>query len=324
MKSFYSNFLQKLINGHDAVLMNVIRTSGSVPRKIGASMVCFDDFSTIGTIGGGAIEHESINFARYMQNNSVVKKYTLNHSDAMNLGMVCGGEVDVHFLKIIADEGNISLFSGIVDAVTKRKKRWLVTDITNGNMRVCSENDGENTGFIDIMCDKAMLSADNKFYVQPIFENGVVYVFGGGHVSKALCGLLSMCSFNFVVYENNENIAKIDNFPDAQDVVCADFSSINDNTNITENDYCVVLTRGHQSDNKVVAQILSKKPRYIGVIGSKKKVAFMHEYLKNEGFVESEILKINSPIGIDIGAVTPEEIAVSIVAQLIENKRKSD
>lgn len=327
MKNMYLKIYHKLQNGCDAVLLSVVESSGSVPRKKGAKMVCFSDNDSVGTVGGGAVEHDAMLKSRKLNSNTLClnKKYTLNHSDAEKLGMVCGGEVDINFVYVNTSEKNIALFEHICKLVENHKKAWLVTGLTNGELFVFSDNEWyenrvpEADVSVLLKCD-AQLSADARYYAEPLTQDGVVYVFGGGHVSKALCPMLSATDFRVVVYEDNVEFAKKEFFETAEKVVCAEFTKINENVSITGSDYAVVLTRGHKSDNEVLRQILSKHPSYLGVIGSRKKVGVMREYLRNCGFDEADIKAIHSPIGLEIGAVTPAEIAVSITAQLISHR----
>ena len=321
MKNMYRKILEKLKNGIDVVLLSVVSSRGSVPRKIGAKMACFSDGESIGTVGGGAIEHEACKLAFSMSDVCLNKNYTLNHNDAEKLGMVCGGEVEINFSYVKSDAKSIELFSQIADAIENRKKAWLLTNTKNGEISLISEEEASSQKVADISDNviktKVVTLFDNGLYIEPLSNSSVVYVFGGGHISRALCPMLSAVDFDVVVYEDKAEFADKADFCSAQRVVCAPFTQISKNVDITSDDYAVVLTRGHKSDNEVITQILSKHPKYLGVIGSKKKVAFMHEYLQNCGFSKADIESIYSPVGLSIGAVTPAEIAVSITAQMI-------
>lgn len=290
-------------------------------------MACFSDGTTLGTVGGGAIEHNAMLKSRELNSDTVCfnKKYTLNHADAEKLGMVCGGEVEINFNFVKTCKRSVELFEKISNAVDEHKNAWLITNTKSGELSLYCKGEGylwteSQADLRALFKNDAVLSADRLFYVEPLSKDGVVYVFGGGHVSKALCPILSSTDFRVVVYEDNELFARKELFPDAEKVICADFTAINDNIKIESCDYAVVLTRGHKSDNEVVRQILSKHPSYLGVIGSRKKVSFMRDFLLQCGFDEKDINEIHSPVGIEIGAVTPAEIAVSITAQLIKHR----
>ena len=146
---------------------------------------------------------------------------------------------------------------------------------------------------------------------------GRVYVFGGGHVSRELVPLLSHLEFSCVVFDCLPKFADKELFPTADDVIAGDFDNISASVHITEKDYVVIMTRGHSYDLTVQAQALRRGPRYIGVIGSRAKIALVSKKLREQGFLQEELDIVHTPIGIDIKADTPAEIAVSIAAEMI-------
>lgn len=320
MKAMYEKIEEQLKAMNPVVLLSLYKSSGSTPRKAGAKMACFTDGSTFGTIGGGAVEYECIKLIKEVQTADFpfAKHFTLTNADAEKEGMVCGGKMSIYFQYLDASIDTISLFSKLNQALKNNEKAWIKTYLDSGKIEMVSEKT-TNIPFENLPLAPT-LSESEKLFLEPVSNGSTVYIFGGGHVSQALCKMLSLTDFSAVIYENNERFCDKSLFPDAQKIIFGDFLKINENINITENDYCVVLTRGHKSDNEVVSQILSKHPSYLGVIGSKKKVFLMREYLKSRGFLDNEILKIHSPIGLSIGAQTPSEIAVSITAQLISHR----
>lgn len=325
MREMYRKIYSELASGSGVTVMSLYSSSGSTPRKEGAKMACFADGTTLGTVGGGAIEHNCISLAKDMNSGSTAftKSYILRHDEKCDIGMVCGGDAKIYFQYFDATESNIALFEKICDVIVKNTRAWLISDMSTDLVGIYT-NDGYEFITVDkdltpFFKNKAML-CDNRYYVEPLTQSGVVYVFGGGHVSQALVPLLTSTDFRVVVYEDNEKFAHKSLFSTADDVVNASFLKINENVDITKDDYVVILTRGHQSDNEVLSQVMSKHPQYLGVIGSKKKVRSMREYLIEQGFDENEIERIHSPIGIEIGAQTPSEIAVSITAQLINHR----
>lgn len=161
-------------------------------------------------------------------------------------------------------------------------------------------------------------------------NKNVVYIFGGGHVSMELAKILKYVGFDYVVWDDRKEFANEERFKDANRIICKDFDNINSEINITNNDFIVIMTRGHAYDYIVEKQILRSGAYYIGVIGSKNKNRVIKENLLADGFSEKEIDSVCAPIGLAISADTPEEIAISIVAELIlfrsklENRRKID
>ncbi|MBQ7133955.1 MAG: XdhC family protein [Ruminococcus sp.] len=327
MKAMYKRIYSELKNGHDVVLASIIKSEGSTPRKEGAKMAYFEDDSTLGTVGGGKIEFDCTNICKDINSATApfTKEYILDHNEAKNIGMVCGGKTTVFFQYINSDEYSIALFEKINKAFEKGEQAFLITSLKNGEVGIYEKDNGLFNLSLDFdiapyLKTTPKISENQSYFFEPLSKSEFVYIFGGGHISQALCRMLSLTDFNVIVYENNEKFSDIRLFDGAKRVVKADFTEINENINITHNDYCVVLTRGHESDNEVLSQILSKHPSYLGVIGSKKKVTFMKEYLLSCGFSKEDIEKIHSPIGLSIGAVTPAEIAVSITAELIRHR----
>lgn len=330
MKNMYTKILAQLNRSNSIVLASIIKSSGSTPRGIGAKMAYFSDGTTIGTVGGGAIEYDCTKECKAMMNSkqAFCKSYTLNHNDAADIGMVCGGECTVYFQHIDANDAkNIELFSYICEKIEHGIPTWLVTKVVDNKtaLGVYTHTNGlqflkTDSDIAHLIKNKAVYDSVLSLYIEPLTQSGVVYIFGGGHVSQALVPMLIATDFEVVVYENNEKFADKSLFEGAKDVVLSDFLSINETVNITQNDYVVILTRGHKSDNEVLRQVMSKHPSYLGVIGSRKKVAAMQKFLSECGFDNDEIKRIHSPIGIEIGAETPSEIAVSITAQIIQHR----
>ncbi|MDR3149915.1 MAG: XdhC family protein, partial [Oscillospiraceae bacterium] len=151
-------------------------------------------------------------------------------------------------------------------------------------------------------------------------------VFGGGHIALPVTSLGAMCGFDVVVYDDRPAFANTKRFPDASEVLCDSFDNVANHLTLSDHDYVVIVTRGHRNDQDCLRYVLAQNsvPFYCGMIGSKRRVAIVLNQLRDEGYSAEKIEKINSPIGLDIGAVTPEEIAVAIVGQLIEYKRRED
>lgn len=344
MKAMYKKIYEELKKGNSVILTSLYKSSGSTPRKAGAKMAYFSDGEILGTVGGGAIEFDCLNLCKNAEKSDFpfTENYVLNNTQAQNIGMVCGGSADIFFQLLTPDEHTVSLFEAVTKAFGSNKKAWLYTNLESGNLELITDEASPNSetnsksasspasppdfpsaspsDLLPYLKTSPVLCDDEKRFFEPITDGSTVYVFGGGHVSQALCKMLSFTDFSVVIYEDNEKFCEKSLFPDAKMIIKGDFLKINENIRLSENDYAVVLTRGHKSDNDVLSQILSKHPSYLGVIGSRKKVGFMKAYLKDCGFDIEDIEKIRSPIGLSIGAVTPAEIAVSITAELIKHR----
>lgn len=159
---------------------------------------------------------------------------------------------------------------------------------------------------------------ERVLFAQPLVRAGTVYLFGAGHVSRALAQILAMAEFRTVVYDQRPEAAWRAFFPDAAERICGPFEEALDRLEpITEEDYAVIMTPGHQGDYEVLSQVLRTPAKYIGCIGSRKKVAAARERLLADGFTAAETGRVWAPIGLPIGGETPAEVAVSVAAQLI-------
>jgi xanthine dehydrogenase accessory factor len=162
-----------------------------------------------------------------------------------------------------------------------------------------------------------------EIFVEPILPQPMLYLFGGGHVSMALAKAAFSAGFGVAVIDDREAFANLQRFPMAQDVFTSyddAFAKIQPNAS----SYLVIVTRGHKEDMRVLAWAVRTSARYIGMIGSKRKVLSVYKALEQEGYRPDEMERVYAPMGLDIGALSPEEIAISIVAELIAVRRNAE
>lgn len=310
------------------MIVCVLASSGSTPRGSGATMLVFEDGHTEGTIGGGAVEHAAELHARELLQNhsSDTVGYCLNKNDVADLGMICGGDVTVYFQYLHGQE-QLPLFSYLKEACERNRRSWLIRKIEGKSVTSMGIYDREGLHFGEdigqdilqrlIRPGAVYLKGEPSYYAEPIAESGFVYVFGGGHVSQELVPILAHVHFPVIVFEDREAFADPALFPGAYQVILGDFKNIEASVTLTEEDYVVIMTRGHQADFEVLAQCLKHPLSYIGCIGSRSKIAATRQRLIGLGYPENCYDRVHSPIGIDIKGETPEEIAVSITAELI-------
>lgn len=330
MRNMLKLIAEKLRGGEDLVLVTVIASSGATPRGAGARMVVGKNGRLCGTIGGGAVEFRSEKIAAEVlsEKKSGEHDFSLTKDDVQNLGMICGGAVNIFFKYIPAGDSDVLHIAEKAEELFKKgSDLWIISEISdNGRLGLYTAE----TGYIGVdapsWVDEALtrhpirLIKDGKdFYVEQINSSGKVYVFGCGHVAQELVPVLSHVGFRCVALDDRPEFAKPELFPTAEEVKLIDFQRISDYINVTGEDYACVMTRGHAFDAVVQAQLLQTDACYIGVIGSAHKKAGVYTRLKAEyGFDDSLFERIISPIGLDIKAETPAEIAISIAAQLIE------
>lgn len=324
--------------GCDLVLVTIIAGHGSTPRGAGARMLVREDGSTLGTIGGGAVEYHSTRMAMDVlkEKRSHTKGFSLSQDQVAGLGMICGGNVTVYFQYVDGrDEKLKHLCDVIIDAGSRDENSWLITDITDEtawNMGLYSESgemaglDESLAGRRDVLCTNkpvVVTVEDHVYYSEPFVQAGTVYVFGGGHVSQELVPVLAHLGFSCVVCDDREEFANPRVFPLAAGTIAEGVEDILDHITITKRDYMVIMTRGHQYDYLIQRQALRTQARYIGVMGSRNKIKIVSGKLKDDGFTDQDLARVHTPIGLDIGAETPAEIAISIAGELIRERALS-
>jgi xanthine dehydrogenase accessory factor len=159
-----------------------------------------------------------------------------------------------------------------------------------------------------------------EIFVEPILPQPMLHIFGGGHISIALATAADMAGFAIGVVDDRESFANRERFPMAKEIFTS-FEEAFAQIEPTAATYVVIVTRGHKDDMRVLGWAVGKKARYIGMIGSKRKVLSVYRALEKDGIAPEQFTRVHAPIGLDIGALTPEEIAISITAELIAIRR---
>lgn len=159
-----------------------------------------------------------------------------------------------------------------------------------------------------------------EVYIEPIEPSPALYVIGAGHVGYQLAHMAQTVGFKVHVIDDREKFANRERFPDAEEVVTEDIPTWIARASIPAHAYVVIVTRGHNNDLDALRALAPRECRYLGLIGSRAKVARIYDALRDEGLSADRLTRVHAPIGLDIGAVTPQEIAVSILAELIAVK----
>jgi xanthine dehydrogenase accessory factor len=163
-----------------------------------------------------------------------------------------------------------------------------------------------------------------EVFVEPVLPRATLYIFGAGHVAYNLYKVATLAGFEVTVIDDRESYANRERFPEAREIYAEDFEQSMARLAPNESAYIVIVTRGHRDDMRVLRWAVQTPARYIGMIGSKRKVIAIYRELEKEGLSPELFDRVHSPVGLDIGAVTPEEIAVSITAELIAIRRHSE
>jgi xanthine dehydrogenase accessory factor len=160
-------------------------------------------------------------------------------------------------------------------------------------------------------------------FVEPVLPIPRAFIFGGGHISKSLSKVAALAGFATVIVDDRESFANRERFPEAAEVYAGEYEDVFSRLTINENSYVIIVTRGHRDDMRVLKLAIGTTARYIAMIGSKRKVINVIRELEKEGIPRGEFERIFAPMGLNIGAVSPEEIAISVAAEMIAVRRNS-
>ena len=347
MQDIYSEIVKALEKKEKCVLATLISRVGSAPRAVGAKYLVKEGGASLGSIGGGCVEAEVWQEAQKVmeKREGRVLHFDLTSEQLAEGGLICGGNVDI-FLEPLK-EGFLDIYQGVTGIRQRGGAATLATLVSVGSdfpkgksLKVLMKTSGEKIGSLlggaelekRILSEGGVLLKEKKpkvlvvgsenskmeILLEPIFSEPTVYVFGGGHVSEQLVPLAKKVHFKVVVIDDREIFANRERFPDADEVIVSEFERCFDRLNIGDSSYIVIVTRGHLYDAFVLEQAVKSEARYIGMIGSKKKIRTLYQSLMKEGIAKETLGRVHAPIGIDINSETPEEIAVSIVAELIK------
>jgi xanthine dehydrogenase accessory factor len=238
------------------------------------------------------------------------------------LATVVGGGTGVPgktgFRMLVYHDGKIlgTVGGGLLEAKVREE---ALRCMQGGTSRLLKLDLNQSASGIGVLC-----GGKAEVFVEPIQPISSVFIFGGGHIALPLAQFAKALEFGVVVIDDRQEFASRDRFPMADEVKLGDFSTMTKSIEFHSDDSAVIITHGHEHDEVVLKECLSKKnrPGYVGMIGSRAKVATVFSNLKQQGVPEELLANVNAPIGLDIGAKTPAEIALSIMAEIVAYKYK--
>lgn len=302
-----------LSNKRRVVLMIVIECKGSSPGKVGFKMAVAEDGSITGSIGGGVMEYNMVELARKIVANKTsepfIKRQVHNsESEHDKSGMICSGEQTHVFFPLYLS--NLDTISKIKNSIDKGEK-CLLTLLPNKIL--FSPND--NT----IAQTSTTIKSDEEWeYKENVGLTDTLYIFGAGHISVPLSQIMKMLDFRVVVYDNRKELSTFTANGFASQKQIIDYQKVENLVPEGDNSYVAIMSFGHKFDQIILRQLLPKKLKYLGMIGSKSKVQSIYDGLKANGFGDSDFARVDSPIGLNINSETPAEIAISIAAKIIQ------
>ena len=339
MSSVFAKAAGLCRDGVPFVYAAIISQDGSTPRSAGSKMLITAD-GIFDTIGGGGMEGSVIANARekvLRDGRPMILSYDMSSEEAATADFICGGRCDILLFR--GEKEYLDVFEEAASAFAGGVPAWLFYIIDEAGVSgrpfsLCLNVDcrglvGEYKG-LDAFPRDILLSplrtavhgdhVDGVRYIADSVESApMMYLFGGGHVSKEVAKLAVGVGFSVTVIDDREEFANSERFPDCRCAV-VDFRNMPDFP-ADEKSYVIIMTRGHAFDREVLKWALGKELRYLGMIGSSSKRDSTYKLLESQGYPMEKMLKVKCPIGLTIGAETPAEIAVSIMAEVIQVRR---
>ncbi len=352
MKNVYSRITETAQQPQGLVLATVTGTMGSTPQKPGSSALFKNNSLIAGTVGGGIVESKVQEYAGKcsLTKESAYLVFSLDNDITNKDAAVCGGTISV-----LVDGDPISslpVFQAMQEALASRCPGVLVTKVigwgephvmirrywaTRGSEIQLSDHFKEriknevesilssqmSTGYRELDLPVPGEQQSARFFLEPVFPLPGLVIAGAGHIGRALSHLGRLLDFEVTVIDDRKEYANPDNLPEADHIIVRDIGEAMKDIQKDDDTYIAIVTRGHDHDADALKQCIGSAAAYVGMMGSKSKVAKMHEeFIKNRWATEAQWQEICTPIGLEIGSKTIEEIAVSIAAQLVHARQK--
>ncbi len=325
--------------GQAVALVTVTETSGSTPGKVGYKMLVFSPGAgSAGTVGGGLLEAKMIEEARRMLDKPSVRlfRFRVGETPDDEKG-ICGGAVE--FLIESFDQTALPLFQRLSIRGGADETGVLVSTLApDGPPRKVRLSDAEQAvplfgsqiveairaGAASGTAGTRASAGGQDVFIESLAAQPTVILFGAGHVSSHIAHYARRVHFGVVVCDDRPEYANRERFTDADKVVVEDFGRVFDKIRVDDHSYLVIVTRGHQHDGIVLERAVQTEARYIGMIGSRRKTLTLLQNLRDKGVPQERLDRVYSPIGVSLGAVTAEEIALSIVCEIVKVRRLGD
>jgi len=308
------NFIYKTIStDKKVVLLTVAESSNSSPGRQGFKMAVSEDAELIGTIGGGIMEKDMIEYSLdllFGNESNTIKR--LHHKDKTKYeksGLICGGYQIIIFTVI--DKSHINMIEKII-SLSKEKK--------NGELLISpAVIEYNNTDKINPVSFNYKADDDWE-YKENIGLPLIAFVAGGGHVGLALSRIMKSIGFYVIVFDHREDVFTIEQNEYADEIIITNYEEIGNYIIEGERSYIMIVTPMHAGDSAALKSVIHKNVKYIGLMGSKRKIKSIFDTLRADGADEKFFKRVHTPIGLEIEAESPEEIAISIAAEVISIK----
>ena len=314
-------------------LASVAKRHGSLPMSATAKMLVTAGGARIGTVGGGCLEAEIIERAHDVLQSRVpaLSSHSLNAELAGDYGLTCGGTAEMLIEPVFGDERLAAVYAEASALMARGARALMATGVdwsdgvvkavVNNGRYIGADNDLVRSAIGEFDATSELPSLENGVLVEPISGKPRLVVFGAGHVGARLAEAAAFAGWRVTVADDRADFAEARRLPFAELVVTCEFHDVSSAVQLDAETYVVIATRGHQHDVVLAGQLVPLPLRYLGMLGSRRKVALTAKALREWGITDEAIGNVHAPVGLSIGADTPEEIAVSVVAEMISVRR---
>jgi xanthine dehydrogenase accessory factor len=343
MRELLDRLETSLAAGRPVAFCRLVETRGSTPQKAGAAMLVFADGSQAGTLGGGCVEAEVKRRALGVlaSGPAEIVSFQLDSDYGWDDGLICGGRMQVLVdpLRTVDDGAYFARFAAelrrgaacseavVFDGAKNGLAAPTVYLFDSADKLIASRHapDGRTVptsvreGLPDLAQRPRPTAAAGISYLPQLCRCRLLIV-GGGHVGQAVGKLAAELDFDVWVVDDRAEYVARERFPAAERLITGEITAALKSIDITSDTYCLIVTRGHNHDEEALACLVDRGARYVGMIGSKRKIKLIFDDLEAEGVAPETLAKVYAPVGIDIGSQTVTEIAVSILAELIAHR----
>ena len=344
MREIYQKIPELIDAAQVGAYCTVVETKGSTPQKPGSKLLILPDLRNIGTLGGGCVEAEARRQAIGLMQGGVPRllEFQLDSDYGWDDGLICGGNMKI-FIDLPKTRAESDMFTRL-QALNAEKVPLVCATVVKSEQRgvdvgtkMLFATNGERIGTlgdaaleasvedeIDTVLEKnragvfRAVNGTMSVFLEPLQPRPTLLIAGAGHVGQALCHLGNWLDFDVAIVDDRADFASKARLPEADEIIIGDIAGELRKYPISHLTYVVIVTRGHQHDESALHSVVESDARYIGLIGSRRKIKLIFDDLREAGVSTENLRRVYAPIGLDIHSKTVPEIAVSIAAQLIQ------
>ena len=344
MRETLARMLDLEREGRRFVVATVVRTHGSTPQVVGARLIVDDRGGLTGTLGGGCVEGDAISEARrvLVEGGASLRAYDLTEPLFWDTGLVCGGTMWIQIepdRDVLGGAWADGLRASLSDAASSAPAAFGTALRIDGrvvtaeghrlikDVAALTQTDGLTDRALGVLTEAfargtprlVSLAPDRELLVEPIVARPRLVIAGGGHVALALAQMARLLDYAVTVVDDREEFANTDRFPGIE-VFEGEIASTLAGLDPGWNTFIVVATRGHKLDAHCLRAAVATRARYVGLLGSQRKTVLIAKMLRDEGVSEERLRAVHAPIGLDLGGRTPAEIALSVLAEMSQER----